>query len=85
MSNFICSECGKNIIDCGHGKFKTAHEIDLEEKLASADKAFKSIIDYAPACYNTQDCPLKNGYGFDNGCSHCAYVIAQQALEVIKK
>ena len=76
MNNFICSECGN---------LKTDREIELEKKLTSANKAFKSIIDYAPACYNTQDCPLNKGYGFDSGCSHCAYVIAQQALEEIKK
>lgn len=85
MSNFICPTCGFNNIDCDKAGYKTDREIELEKKLILANKAFKSIIDYSPACYNTQDCPLKSGCGFDSGCGHCAYTIAHQALEEIKK
>lgn len=44
-------------------------------------KVLKNIIKWAPACYNTDECPLKNGDGFDNGCGYnCAYFLAHEAL-----
>lgn len=44
-------------------------------------KVLKNIIKCAPACYNTDECPLKNGDGFDNGCGYnCAYFLAHEAL-----
>ncbi len=44
MSNFICSECGMNNIDCGKAGYKTAREIELEKKLEIAVKALKSAF-----------------------------------------
>ena len=33
MSNFICSECGMNNIDCGGAGYKTPKEIELERQV----------------------------------------------------
>ena len=44
-------------------------------------KALQEIVDYAPSCFNTDDCPIKNGDGFDQGCSRCPAVIAWEALK----
>lgn len=74
MSNFICSECGKNIIDLGHSNLKTDREIELEN-------ALKAILIHGPACQNDNDCPLNGGDGFDQGCGHCAVIIAKKALK----
>lgn len=54
MSNFICSECGKNIIDCGHGNLRTDRELELEI-------ALNAILTNGPACQYDKDCPLSNG------------------------
>lgn len=44
-------------------------------------EALKKIILYAPGCYNTAECPLNVGGGFDNMCGYkCAFVIAHKAL-----
>ena len=32
MSNFICSECGTNWIDCGDAGYQTPKEIELEKE-----------------------------------------------------
>lgn len=44
MSNFICSVCGINNIDCGKAGYKTAIEIELEKKL---DIAVQALEKYA--------------------------------------
>ena len=41
MSNFICSECGTTLIDCGGDCYKTPKEIELEKKLDIATKALE--------------------------------------------
>lgn len=74
MSNFICSECGKNIIDCGHGNLKTDRELELEI-------ALNAILTNGPACQYDKDCPLNSGDGYDQGCATCACVIAKNALK----
>lgn len=38
MSNFICSECGTNYIDCGRDGYKTPKEIELEKRLELSEK-----------------------------------------------
>lgn len=38
MSNFICSECGMNNIDCGRAGYKTPKEIELEKRLEVSEK-----------------------------------------------
>lgn len=38
MSNFICSECGMNNIDCGRDGYKTPREIELEKHLEVSEK-----------------------------------------------
>ena len=43
MSNFICSECGTTLIDCGGDCYKTPKEIELEKKLDIAVKTFERI------------------------------------------
>lgn len=49
-------------------------------------RVLKNIIECAPACYNTDECPLKNGDGFDNGCGYnCAYFLAHEALDAEKE
>ena len=50
MSNFICSECGKNIIDCGHSNLKTDREIELEKKLEIAKEALEICLRTYPMC-----------------------------------
>ena len=74
MSNFICSECGINNIDCGKEGYKTPKEIRYE-------KALREIIINGPSCYNDSDCPAHGGDGFDQGCGHCAVIIAKKALK----
>lgn len=49
--------------------------------LLIAIECLKSILSKAPACYNTCECPLKGGDGFDQGCSYCAYLKAHVALK----
>lgn len=39
MSNFICSECGMNNIDCGYAGYKTPKEIELEKKVHILNEA----------------------------------------------
>lgn len=51
--------------------------------LLIAIECLKSILSKAPACYNTCECPLKGGDGFDQGCSYCAYLKAHIALKKI--
>lgn len=46
MSNFICSECGTNYIDCGCDGYKTPREIKLEKKLEIAVRALEWYADY---------------------------------------
>ena len=41
MSNFICSECGTTLIDCGDAGYKTPKEIELEKRLEIATKALE--------------------------------------------
>lgn len=74
MSNFICSECGKNIIDCGHGNLKTDREIELEKKLEIAIKALEYYAERKTweHCYKIQ-CAYVDGY------------TAQQALKEIEE
>ena len=74
MSNFICPECGINNIDCGKEGYKTPKEIRYE-------KALREIIINGPSCYNDSDCPAHGGDGFDQGCGHCAVIIAKKALK----
>lgn len=74
MSNFICPECGINNIDCGKEGYKTPKEIRYE-------KALREIIINGPACYNDSDCPAHGSDGFDQGCGHCAVIIAKKALK----
>ena len=74
MSNFICPECGINNIDCGKEGYKTPKEIRYEE-------ALREIIINGPSCYNDSDCPAHGGDGFDQGCGHCAVIIAKKALK----
>ena len=73
MSNFICSECGMNNIDCGKAGYKTAREIELEKKLEIAVKALEFYAGrktWEP-CHKTQ-CAYVDGY------------TAQQALNELK-
>lgn len=44
MSNFTCPTCGLTNIDCDNAGYKTAREIELEEKLEIAVKALKWMI-----------------------------------------
>lgn len=74
MSNFICSECGKNIIDLSHSNLKTDREIELEN-------ALNAILTHGPACQYDNDCPLNGGNGYDQGCATCACIIAEKALK----
>ena len=74
MSNFICPECGINNIDCGKEGYKTPKEIRYE-------RALREIIINGPSCYNDSDCPAHGGDGFDQGCGHCAVIIAKKALK----
>lgn len=43
MSNFICSECGTTLIDCGGDCYKTPKEIELEKKLDITVKTLERI------------------------------------------
>ena len=45
MSNFICSECETNYIDCPGAGYKTPKEIELEKKLDIAIKALNRIYE----------------------------------------
>ena len=74
MSNFICPECGINNIGCGKEGYKTPKEIRYE-------RALREIIINGPSCYNDSDCPAHGGDGFDQGCGHCAVIIAKKALK----
>lgn len=74
MSNFICPECGINNIDCSKEGYKTPKEIRYE-------RALREIIINGPSCYNDSDCPAHGGDGFDQGCGHCAVIIAKKALK----
>lgn len=65
---------------------KTAYELKIENNKQQAEinrlkKALEKIILYAPGCYNTAECPLNVGGGFDGMCGYkCAFVIAHKAL-----
>lgn len=48
MSNFICPHCGMDNIDCGKDGYKTAKEIELENKIKTA----KEKISEAKNCLN---------------------------------
>lgn len=43
MSNFICSECGMNNIDCGRAGYKTPKEIELEHQIADLSKKVERL------------------------------------------
>lgn len=51
MSNFICSECGMNNIDCGRDGYKTPREIELEKKLNKAEDAIREAYWKCENCY----------------------------------
>lgn len=59
-------------------------KLKIEEQQAEINRlkeALKKIILYAPGCYNTAECPLNVGGGFDSMCGYkCAFVIAHKAL-----
>lgn len=46
MSNFTCPTCGLTNIDCGKAGYKTAREIELEEKLKIAEEALTDVCLY---------------------------------------
>lgn len=57
---------------------------ELDKVVSDANKyakALQYIVDYAPSCFNTDDCPIKKGDGFDQGCSRCPAVIAWESLK----
>lgn len=55
--------------------------INQQAEINRLREALKKIILYAPGCYNTAECPLNVGGGFDNMCGYkCAFVIAHKAL-----
>ena len=43
MSNFICSECGMNNIDCGGAGYKTPKEIELEKENEKLKKCITEL------------------------------------------
>lgn len=73
MSSFKCPTCGMVNVDCDTEGYKTDREILLEY-------ALMQIIFHGPACKHDKDCPLNGGVGYDQGCAHCAVVLAHQAL-----
>lgn len=44
MSNFTCPTCGLTNIDCGKAGYKTASEIELEEKLKMATNTIEQVL-----------------------------------------
>lgn len=85
MSNFICSECGTNYIDCGCDGYKTPREIELEKKL---DIAIYFLKKYANV-NSWQDCRLYDGddeeYVEDSCYVEKGYEDAQEAFRLIEE
>lgn len=57
----------------------------VKQQLAIAVKSLSTITNCAPACFQTEECPLEGGCGFDNGCFRCGYATAFEALQQIKE
>lgn len=55
------------------------------KQLRIATLCLSRITNYAPACFRTEECPLEDGDGFDNGCFRCGYATAWEALNKIKE
>ena len=76
----IFYENGKTMVD----EVLSIRKSEIDKLVSDVNKyakALQDIVDYAPSCFNTDDCPIKNGDGFDQGCSKCPAVIAQEALQ----
>lgn len=56
----------------------------LQKKLDIAVKALEQIVSNAPSCFKTDECPLGNGAGYDDGCSRCPFADADDTLDEIK-
>ena len=85
MSNIKCPSCGVTSYDCGKDGYKTAREIELEEKLEIAVQALGKLKNrYCVACKCGERCSLLEYYKQGKGCSYCVAELAQQALKEIK-
>lgn len=89
LADFIEDVSGAGFKVCNTKIEKWCYLDDLFNQQAEINRlrrVLKNIIECAPACYNTDECPLKNGDGFDNGCGYnCAYFLAHEALDAEKE